>query len=325
MTPPPAPPPAPPTAAPQPHRPHRRRRRRRPRRVLRRRPGAVPRPVRHRRVLRRRRHPRLPARLGRHPRRRHRARRRSTAGSRGCAAAASRSGSSRSRRAVPLGDRVQLVGARAVLPGRRRGRPARGASAGAAATGGDVARRRRRLADQGRAATRRPAPARPATPAWVRETRALDREARAAAASGCAAPCRSRSRPCARLVVTLVVLGLVDARPGSRSRCTSGSRPASSRSACSSGWPLRRTPWSVASLLVPAVIGLDRLRRQRRASLRDGIGQKRVAADDLARRALPAGVRPGRARPAHAAGADGPRDVRIDLGAGQVRSSRRRR
>lgn len=154
-------------------------------------------------------------------------------------------------------------------------------------------------------------------PAWVDETRKWMREAREARRARLRRALPIRIATFAAFVVAMVVLGLIDASSGISLSLYFWFALAILGTGLLVGLALRRAPWSVVWLLVPAIIGTIGFAGTK-ASLRDGIGQEQwrptATIGSTYRLAFGQGVLDLRALAAQTK----PHSVQIDVAAGQV-------
>jgi phage shock protein PspC (stress-responsive transcriptional regulator)/FtsH-binding integral membrane protein len=154
-------------------------------------------------------------------------------------------------------------------------------------------------------------------PVWVAESRSWLQESRAAARERRRRAMPVRLATIITLVATLTVLGITDAVSGIRIPVYFWVTLVIALGGLLAGAVLRRTPWSVALLLVPAVAGLVAF-APTHASLHDGSGQREWAPTSSLshsyRLAFGEGVLDLRGLSASAA-----RDVRVDIAAGHLR------
>jgi phage shock protein PspC (stress-responsive transcriptional regulator) len=156
------------------------------------------------------------------------------------------------------------------------------------------------------------------TPQWVGETRSWIAESRAAHRERARRASPVKVAVLLTLVATLLTIGLIDAVQGIALPVYFWFALAILGAGLLAGLVLRRTPWSLAVLLVPTVIGLIAFGGTR-ASLHDGIGQRdwvpTTAPSEHYKLAF--GQATLDLRSLHVQGV--PREVRIDQAAGELR------
>ncbi|MDT4925096.1 MAG: hypothetical protein QOG01_2809 [Pseudonocardiales bacterium] len=113
----------------------------------------------------------------------------------------------------------------------------------------------------------------PAQPAWVQETRSWISESRVARRERRRRAMPVRLATLVTLIVTLVVLGIVDSVSGIQLQVYFWTTLAIVVAGLLVGLVSRRTPWSVATLIVPALVGAIAFAGSH-ASLHDGVGQR---------------------------------------------------
>jgi len=156
-------------------------------------------------------------------------------------------------------------------------------------------------------------------PQWVSDMRQWATESREASRQRRRRAMPLRVGALATLAVTLTILGLIDAASGIAIPTYFWFTLAIVGASLLAGMVLRRTPWSLTSLLVLAAIGLIGFGGTH-ASLHDGIGQKEwrpttAAASSHYRLAFGQGILDLRALPASTAG----ETIDVTMAAGQVR------
>jgi phage shock protein PspC (stress-responsive transcriptional regulator)/FtsH-binding integral membrane protein len=154
-------------------------------------------------------------------------------------------------------------------------------------------------------------------PVWVAESRSWLQESRAAARQRRRRAMPVRLATIITLVATLTVLGIADAVSGIRIPVYFWATLVIALGGLLVGAVMRRTPWSVGLLVVPAVAGLVAF-APTHASLHDGSGQREwTPTSSLSRSyqlAFGEGILDLRGLSSSAA-----RDVRIDIAAGHLR------
>jgi phage shock protein PspC (stress-responsive transcriptional regulator)/FtsH-binding integral membrane protein len=154
-------------------------------------------------------------------------------------------------------------------------------------------------------------------PVWVAESRSWLQESRAAARERRRRAMPVRLATIVTLVATLTVLGIADAVAGIRIPVYFWVTLVIALGGLLVGAVMRRTPWSVALLLAPAVAGLVAF-APTHASLHDGTGQREwtptTSLSHNYKLAFGEGVLDLRGLSASAA-----RDVRVDVAAGRLR------
>ncbi len=154
-------------------------------------------------------------------------------------------------------------------------------------------------------------------PVWVAESRSWLQESRAAARERRRRAMPVRLATIVTLVATLTVLGIADAVSGIRIPVYFWVTLVIALGGLLVGAVMRRTPWSVALLLAPAVAGLVAF-APTHASLHDGTGQREwtptTSLSHSYKLAFGEGVLDLRGLSASAA-----RDVRVDVAAGRLR------
>ncbi len=157
-----------------------------------------------------------------------------------------------------------------------------------------------------------------ASPEWLRETKAWLDQSKQARRERVRRALPVKIATLATLGVMLLVLGLVDGLHGIAIPIYFWVTLGIVGTGLLVGLTLRRTPWSLVSLLVPAIIGTVGFAGSH-ARLHDGVGDREwkptAAPASHYRLAFGQGVLDLRQLPAQ----DRPRTVRIDLAAGQVR------
>jgi phage shock protein PspC (stress-responsive transcriptional regulator) len=162
--------------------------------------------------------------------------------------------------------------------------------------------------------------ANPDSPAWVRETRQWISEAKAASRQRRRRALPVRLATLGTLVVTLSILGLVDAASGIALPVYFWTTLGIVGLGLIAGLVLRRTPWTLSALLIPAVIGAVGFAGSH-ARLHDGIGAREWSPSSTAeidghyRLAFGQGKLDLR----HTGQLDAPRTIHVTLGAGQAR------
>lgn len=154
-------------------------------------------------------------------------------------------------------------------------------------------------------------------PVWVAESRSWLQESRAAARERRRRAMPVRLATIITLVATLTVLGIADAVSGIRIPVYFWVTLVIALGGLLVGAVMRRTPWSVALLLVPAVAGLVAF-APTHASLHDGSGQREwtptTSLSHSYKLAFGEGILDLRGLSASAV-----RDVRVDIAAGHLR------
>lgn len=158
----------------------------------------------------------------------------------------------------------------------------------------------------------------PGSATWMSETRAWLDESKRARRERVRRALPVKIATLSTLGATLVVLGLIDGARGIAIPVYFWATLIIVAVGLLVGLTLRRTPWGIAALLVPAVAGTVAFAGSH-ARLHDGVGDRewKPTTSPAAhyRLAFGQGVLDLRQLPAQ----DGPRSVRIDVGAGQVR------
>jgi phage shock protein PspC (stress-responsive transcriptional regulator) len=160
----------------------------------------------------------------------------------------------------------------------------------------------------------------PTTSAWVRETRSWVTEAKAASRRRRRRAMPVRLATLGTLVVTLAILGLVDSVSGLALPVYFWVTLGIVGLGLLTGLVLRRTPWTLAALLVPALIGVVGFAGSH-ARLHDGFGQREWSPSSATDIESNYRLAFGQANLdlTHVATLDGPRNVHVTLGAGQAR------
>jgi phage shock protein PspC (stress-responsive transcriptional regulator)/FtsH-binding integral membrane protein len=162
-------------------------------------------------------------------------------------------------------------------------------------------------------------PANPqAAPTWAQETRAWISESRAAQRERRRRAMPVRIAALVTLIVTLIVLGIVDSVTGIQFQVYFWTSLAIVVAGLLVGLVSRRTPWSIAILIVPSLIGAIAFAGSH-ASLHDGVGQRdwtptTVPASSY-RLAFGQGVLDLRSLPSQSSA----RTIDITAGAGQIK------
>ena len=165
-----------------------------------------------------------------------------------------------------------------------------------------------------------PPAADPDSPAWVRETRQWITEAKAASRQRRRRALPVRLATLGTLAVTLSILGLVDSARGIALPVYFWATLGIVGLGLVTGMVLQRTPWTLAALLVPAVIGAVGFAGSH-ARLHDGIGAREWSPSSSAQIDEDYRLAFGQAKLdlRHVGALDAPRTIHVTLGAGQAR------
>ncbi|PZS20109.1 MAG: hypothetical protein DLM57_02460 [Pseudonocardiales bacterium] len=160
----------------------------------------------------------------------------------------------------------------------------------------------------------------PDSPAWVRETRQWITEARAASRLRRRRAMPVRLATLGTLAVTLAILGLVDGASGLALPVYFWATLGIVGLGLLTGMMLRRTPWTLAVLLVPALIGVAGFAGSH-ARLHDGFGAREWSPSSAADLDSHYRLAFGQAKLdlSHVGQLDGARTIHVTLGAGQAR------
>ncbi|PZS31194.1 MAG: hypothetical protein DLM58_12175 [Pseudonocardiales bacterium] len=160
----------------------------------------------------------------------------------------------------------------------------------------------------------------PSSPAWVRETRQWITEAKTASRQRRRRAMPVRLATLGTLAVTLSILGLVDAANGVDLPVYFWATLAIVGLGLITGMVLRRTPWTLAALLVPALIGVVGFAGSH-ARLHDGLGAREWAPTSAADIDTNYRLAFGQAKLdlRNVGPLDQPRTIHLTLGAGQAR------
>ena len=158
------------------------------------------------------------------------------------------------------------------------------------------------------------------SPAWVRETRQWITEAKAASRLRRRRAMPVRLATLGTLVVTLSILGLVDAARGIALPVYFWATLGIVGLGLITGMVLRRTPWTLSALLIPALIGAIGFAGSH-ARLHDGIGAREWSPSSTAQIDEHYRLAFGQAKLdlRHVGALETPRTIHVTLGAGQAR------
>lgn len=202
--------------------------------------------------------------------------------------------------------------------GRRGSAPARTSADGTdAPASGPVSLDKGQQADESSSSMPAPSAAAAPSPAWASESRRWISESRAARRERVRRAFPVKVATLLVLAATLLTLGLVDAATGIAVRVYFWFALAILSVGLIIGMALRRTPWSLLILLVPAIIGVIAFAGSH-ASLHDGVGQREWApvAAPAREYKLAFGDATLDLRSLHPQ--DGPRVIRIEQAAGNL-------
>jgi hypothetical protein len=158
------------------------------------------------------------------------------------------------------------------------------------------------------------------SPAWVRETRQWITEAKAASRLRRRRALPVRLATLGTLVVTLAILGLIDAAKGISLPVYFWTTLGIVGLGLITGMVLRRTPWTLTALLLPALIGVVGFAGSH-ARLHDGFGAREWSPSSASDIASNYRLAFGQAKLdlRHVGTLDQPRTIHLTLGAGQAR------